>query len=70
MEKVTLPIKTKIAAWWMIIFGGIGIVLVLGWLFVTVYASFYNLASLLDILIPLIIAFIIFLFIFLPSFSP
>ena len=26
MEKISLPVKTKIAAWWMIIFGGIIIV--------------------------------------------
>jgi len=27
MEQVSLPIKTKIAAWWMIVFGGIQILL-------------------------------------------
>lgn len=35
MEKIILPIKTKIAAWWMIIFGGISLVVALGGIILT-----------------------------------
>lgn len=39
MEKVSLPIKTKIAAWWMKIFGAIGLVLG-GVLFIFCYSIY------------------------------
>jgi len=44
MEKVSLPIKTKIAAWWMIIIGGILIIFSLRTLDITYMlgGSFYH----------------------------